>query len=108
MITGGNEMERLKKTGKSLEAALKEIRTPAKRRAELTSGMAIRIAREGLSLTQGQLAEKTGLKQSTISALENDRETLGVDRAMVLARALKVHPSVLAFPGWEIEAKDVA
>lgn len=100
-------MERLKKTGKNLGAALKEIRAPAKRRAELTSGMAIRIAREGLSLTQGQLAKKTGLKQSTISALENDRETLGVDRAMVLARALRVHPSVLAFPGWEVGAKNV-
>jgi len=108
MTTGGSEMERSKKTGKNLAAALKETRTPARRRAKLTSGMAIRIAREGLGLTQGKLAEKTGLKQSTISALENDREALGVDRAMVLARALKVHPSVLAFPGWEMQTKEVA
>lgn len=66
--------------------------------------MAIRIAREGMNLTQGQLAEMTGLKQSTISALENDREALGVERAMVLARQLKVHPSVLAFPSWDEDA----
>lgn len=96
------------KIGKSLEAALKEDRVPSKRRAKLTSGMAIRIAREGLGLTQTQLAEATGLKQSTISALENDREALGVDRALVLARALKVHPSVLAFPGWELQEEVVA
>ena len=92
------------KIGKSLEKALKEDRVPSRQRAKLSSGMAIRIAREGLDLTQGQLAEMTGLKQSTISALENDREALGVERAMVLARKLKVHPSVLAFPSWDEEA----
>jgi hypothetical protein len=30
---------------------------------------------------------------------------LGLDRAKVLARALQVHPSVLASPDWEIESK---
>jgi len=32
----------------------------------------------------------------------NDRVRLGVERAKVLARALKCHPGVLVFPGWEL------
>ena len=40
--------------------------------------------------------------QSTISAIENDRVKLGVERAKILATALKVHPGVLVFPGWEL------
>ena len=49
----------------------------------------------------------TGIPQSTISAVENDRVNLGVERAKVIARALKCHPAVLAFPGWEL-GKDTA
>jgi hypothetical protein len=37
-----------------------------------------------------------------VSAIENDRIRLGVERAKVLARALKCHPAVLVFPGWDI------
>jgi hypothetical protein len=32
---------------------------------------------------------------------------LGVERAKVLARALKCHPGVLVFPGWQLP-KDTA
>jgi hypothetical protein len=44
----------------------------------------------------------TGIAQATISAIENDRVKLGVERAKVLARALMCHASVLIFPGWEL------
>ena len=37
----------------------------------------------------------------------NDRVKLGVERAKVLARTLKCHPAVLAFPGWDV-ARDSA
>lgn len=77
-------------------------------KVKLTPGMMIREIREKQGLTQAQLAEKTGLKQSTISSLEKDRATLGIDRAKVLARALRVHPSVLAFPGWNVEKESAA
>ncbi len=70
---------------------------------ELTPGFMIREIREQQGLTQGALAELAGLTQAAISALENDEQTLGLDRAKALARALKVHPSVLAFPAWDIE-----
>ncbi|MFO7787892.1 MAG: hypothetical protein R6W87_09010 [Halospina sp.] len=33
---------------------------------------------------------------------------LGVDRAKVLARALRCHPAVLVFPGWNVEYESAA
>jgi transcriptional regulator with XRE-family HTH domain len=43
------------------------------------------------------------MKQTEISAIEKGRTTLGADRAVKLARALRVHPAVLLFPSWEEE-----
>ena len=54
------------------------------------------------------LAKITGIPQSTISAIENDRIQLGVERAKVLARALKCHPAVLVFPGWDTKEQSAA
>lgn len=64
-------------------------------------GESVRIIRELQGLSQSQLAKATRIPQTTISAIENDRVRLGVERAKVLARALKCHPAVLVFPGWE-------
>jgi transcriptional regulator with XRE-family HTH domain len=64
--------------------------------------------REFQQLSQNELADLTGIPQSTISAIENDRVQLGVERAKVLARALHCHPSVLVFPGWDIEHESAA
>ena len=79
---------------------MKEFR-PAKKRIEVTVGESVRILRELQELSQSQLAELTGIPQATISAIENGRVNLGVERAKVLARALKCHPAVLVFPGWD-------
>ncbi|MCH8256044.1 MAG: helix-turn-helix transcriptional regulator, partial [Gemmatimonadetes bacterium] len=49
-----------------------------------------------------------GIPQSTISAIENQRVNLGVERAKVLARSLKCHPAVLVFPGWDIDKETAA
>ena len=73
----------------------------AKKRIRVSVGESVRIVRELQGLSQNQLAERTGIPQSTLSAIENDRVRLGVERAKVLARALKCHPAVLVFPGWE-------
>lgn len=80
---------------------MKEFR-PAKKRIEVTVGASVRIVRELQELSQNQLAVLTGIPQATISAIENGRVNLGVERAKVLARALKCHPAVLLFPGWDI------
>lgn len=69
---------------------------------EVSVGESVRIVRELQELSQNQLALLTGIPQSTLSAIENDRINLGVERAKVLARALKCHPAVLVFPGWDI------
>ena len=79
---------------------MKEFR-PAKKRIAVSVGESVRIIRELQGLSQNQLAQRTGIPQATLSAIENDRVRLGVERAKVLARALKCHPAVLVFPGWE-------
>ena len=62
----------------------------------------MRIVRELQELSQNQLAALTGIPQATISAIENGRVNLGIERAKVLARALKCHPAVPVFPGWDV------
>ena len=68
----------------------------------------MRIVRELQEMTQSELARLTGIPQSTISAIENNSVNLGVERAKVLARALRYHPAVLVFPGWEIHKTSAA
>ena len=81
---------------------------PAKKRITVSVGESVRILRELQGLSQSQLARLTGIPQATISAIENDRVRLGVERAKVLAKALKCHPGVLVFPGWELPGKVAA
>lgn len=82
---------------------MREPFAPLKTKVSLTPGKAIRIYREAQGLSRAELAARSGLRQSTLSSLEHDRITLGLDRAKALARALKVHPSILAFPDWDIK-----
>ena len=81
---------------------------PAKKRISVSVGESVRIIRELQGLSQNQLAERTGIPQATLSAIENDRVRLGVERAKVIARALKCHPAVLVFPGWEDHLESAA
>ena len=87
--------------GKKLKEALKEDFFAVEPAEDLTTGSMIRILREKNGLSQNQLSKMTGLSQPTISGLENNRMALGVERAKVLARALKAHPAALIFPDWE-------
>ena len=75
---------------------------PAKKRVDVSVGESVRIIRELQGLSQNALSKLTGLPQSTISAIENDKVNLGVERAKVIARALRCHPAVLVFPGWDV------
>ena len=59
-------------------------------------------------MSQNELAKLTGIPQSTISAIENDRINIGVERAKMFARALRCHPAVLVFPGWDIDRESAA
>lgn len=80
----------------------------AKRRVEVSVGESVRIMRELQGLSQNALAQRTGIPQATLSAIENDRVRLGVERAKVLARALRCHPAVLVFPGWALPTEAAA
>jgi len=81
---------------------------PAKKRVAVSVGESVRILHELQELSQTQLEKLTGIPQTTISAIENDRVRLGVERAKVLAKALKCHPGVLVFPGWEMPIEAAA
>jgi transcriptional regulator with XRE-family HTH domain len=68
----------------------------------------VRILRELRELTQSQLAERSGIPQATISAIENGRVSLGVEHAKVLACALRCHRAVLVFPNWNVQLESAA
>ena len=80
----------------------------AKKTVDVSPGESVRIIRRLQGLSQTELAKLTGVPQSTISAIENDRIRLGVERAEVLARALRCHPAVLVFPGWDVDEESAA
>lgn len=69
-----------------------------------TPGETIRILRELREWSQNELEEQTGIPQTTISAIENNRQNLGVERTKVFAKIFKVHPSVILFPNWKSNA----
>lgn len=75
----------------------------AKKLIEVSVGESVRIIRELQEMSENDLATATGIPQSTISAIESGRVRLGIERAKVLSRALRCHPAVLVFPGWEVE-----
>ncbi len=64
----------------------------------------IRILREISEWSQKALEAQTGIPQTTISAIENNRQNLGVERTKVFAIVFNVHPSVILFPNWKIDA----
>ena len=79
-----------------------------KKLVDVSVGESVRILRELQELSQNELSRITGIPQSTVSAIENDRINLGIERAKVLARALHCHPAVLVFPGWDVEHDSAA
>ena len=80
----------------------------AKKRVDVSVGESVRIIRELQGMSQNELARTTGIPQSTISTIENERVKLGVEHAKELARALRGHAAVLGFPGWDISKASAA
>lgn len=88
MTIGGNRMKDYKEAKKLMNVSI---------------GESVKIIRELQELSQNELSSLTGIPQSTLSAIEHDKVKLGVERAKVLAVALKCHPAVLVFPGWDVD-----
>jgi len=80
----------------------------ARKRLKVSVGESVRIVRKLHKMSQNDLANTSGIPQSMISDIENDRVSLGVARAKQLARVLRCHPAVLVFPGWESAGEQAA
>lgn len=79
---------------------------PARQHIRLTVGGSLKIIRGFADMSQSELAEKSGISQTTISAIEKGRVSLGARRAEKLARAMKVHPAVLLYPNWRMDSEE--
>jgi len=69
---------------------------------KISPGEMLQTLRELQELTQKDLSDATGISQSNISAMENNVSQIGRDRALALAKVLKVHPAVILFPDFDI------
>ncbi len=73
----------------------------AKVNTSISPAEMLRTLRELQELSQSELSKLTGISQPNLSALETGARQIGRERAIVLARALKVHPSVILFPDYD-------
>jgi transcriptional regulator with XRE-family HTH domain len=78
---------------------------PAKQHAVLTTGEVIKMLRELKGWTQEELSKYCAINAKNISMLENNKLEIGKKRAVQLATAFDVHPSIIMFP--EYEAKEI-
>lgn len=69
----------------------------------VSPGEMLATLRQLEGLTQSELAKKAKMTQANISSMESGRQQIGRDRALALAKALKVHPAVIMFPNYQIE-----
>ena len=89
---------------KQASSETSEAQGPYGIRHAITTGGLMRSARDMLELTQSDLARMTGIAQSHLSAIENGRQSLGVERAELIGRALDIHPGVLLWPNEELRS----
>jgi transcriptional regulator with XRE-family HTH domain len=69
----------------------------------ISPGEMLKTLRELQEMTQEQLAEASRIPQSNISALESGARQIGRERALALARVLRVHPAVILFPDYDVD-----
>lgn len=73
----------------------------ARPHADLKTGEVIRMLRDLKEWTQDELARRSGISATNLSALENNRVEIGKRRAQQLARAFNIHPAIIMFPEYE-------
>ena len=74
----------------------------AKDAISMSPGEMLATLRRLQELAQSELAKLTGMTQANISNMESGRQQIGRDRALTLAKALKVHPAVIMFPNYRV------
>lgn len=65
---------------------------------EETPGRVVRAFRRNFELTLGEMERLTGIPQSNLSAIENDKLDMGVRRATRIAAVFGINPSLILFP----------
>lgn len=70
---------------------------------EVSPGQMLATLRNLQGLSQGDLSRLTGIAQANISRMEQGYQKIGRERAIILAKALKVHPAVILFPNYKIQ-----
>lgn len=68
----------------------------------LTPGQMLMTLRKLCGFTQNELAKRTKISQANISNMELGRQQIGRERALTLAKALKVYPGIILFPNHKI------
>lgn len=76
---------------------------PARVNTSISPSEMLKTLRELQEMTQEQLAKASGIPQSNISALESGTRQIGRERALALAKALRVHPAVILFPDYDVD-----
>ncbi len=73
----------------------------ARPHAKLSVGEVLRMLRELKGWTQRDLAKRSGISETNLSLLENNRVEIGKKRTEQLAKAFAVHPAIIMFPEYE-------
>lgn len=71
----------------------------AKERVKLRVGDVIRVSCEMMGISQAELARRSGIAESHISAIINGKRMVGKIVAERLAKVLNISPSVIMFTG---------
>jgi len=71
----------------------------AKDRVKLSAGDMVRISCEMMDISQAELARRSGIAESHISAIISGRRPIGKSIAEKLAKTLNVSPAVILFAG---------
>ena len=82
---------------------MKKNFTPAQKHISLTTGDVIRMLRELKGWTQEKLAALSGVNAKNLSLLENNKVDIGKKRAVKIANAFGIHPSIIMFPEYEAD-----
>ena len=68
------------------------------RHTKTTPGGVIKAFRKNFQMTQQELAQVTGIAETNLSAIENDKIEIGVKRAVLIAAAFGIEPASILFP----------
>jgi transcriptional regulator with XRE-family HTH domain len=72
-------------------------------------GQVVRAFRTSFGITLKELEEVTGISQTNLSAIENDRLDIGVRRTIRIAAAFGIDPEQILFPeGYRRDEDDEA